>query len=111
MRPMPVVIDALAVAGLLLAAASPAVSQQLGFDTQILPIFRQSCAQCHGASEPQAHLRLDSLEGVIKGGISGPAIIPGNSRAQACCIRESRRRTPTYECRLRAQPFPRNRWR
>ena len=77
---MPVVIQALAVTGLLFAGTRPAASLQPGFDTQILPIFRQSCAPCHGVSAPQARLRLDSLEGVLKGGISGPAIAPGNSR-------------------------------
>ena len=66
---MPVVIQALAVTGLMFAGTRPAASQQPGFDTQILPIFRQSCAPCHGVSAPQARLRLDSLEGVLKGGI------------------------------------------
>ncbi len=81
MRRLHLVSEFLAVTGLLFAGTGPASSQQPGFDTQILPIFRQSCAPCHGASQPQARLRLDSLEGVLKGGISGPAIAPGNSRA------------------------------
>src|SRR5579863_7447012 len=81
MRPMPVVIEALAVTGLLFAGTRPGASQPPGFDSQILPIFHQSCAPCHGAREPQAHLRLDSLDGVLKGGTSGPAIVPGNGRA------------------------------
>jgi hypothetical protein len=109
MRPMPVVLHALAVAGLLLAAARPAASQQPGFDTQILPIFRQSCAPCHGASEPQAHLRLDSLEGVLKGGISGPAIVSGNSRAsllyQRITSADAKVRMPPAGAALPAEPM------
>ena len=72
------IIEALAVTGLLFAGTGP---QQPTFDTQILPVFQQSCARCHGSNEPQAHLRLDSLDGVLKGGISGPAIALGNTRA------------------------------
>jgi uncharacterized protein DUF1553/uncharacterized protein DUF1549/cytochrome c len=78
---MSAVIQTLAVTAQLCAGTRPATSLQPGFDTQILPIFRKSCAPCHGVSEPQAHLRLDSLEGMLKGGIAGPAIAPGNSRA------------------------------
>src|SRR6266851_5155443 len=75
------VIQAMALTGLLYAGTRPAASQPPGFETQIQPIFRQSCASCHGATQPQAHLQLDSLEGVLKGGISGTAIVPGKSRA------------------------------
>jgi len=74
------VIQAMALTGLLYAGTRPA-SQPPGFETQIQPIFRQSCAPCHGAAQPQAHLRLDSLDGVLNGGISGPAIVPADSRA------------------------------
>lgn len=43
------------------------------------PIFEAHCLRCHGASKQKAALRLDSQESVLKGGKSGPAVIPGNS--------------------------------
>lgn len=81
MRKMLVVLKAVAITALLSTGTRPAASQQPRFEAQILPIFRQSCAPCHGASAPEAHLRLDSLEGVLKGGLSGFVIVPGNSRS------------------------------
>ena len=39
----------------------------------------QSCAACHNGSMAQAKLRLDTLEGIVKGGVSGPVIKPGEA--------------------------------
>ena len=80
MRHMLVVMEAVLVTGLLFAGPRPADPKPPAFDSQILPVLRESCAPCHNASRPQAQLRLDSPEGVLKGGVSGPAIVPGNSR-------------------------------
>lgn len=45
----------------------------------IKPLFDQSCVKCHGVQRPKAHLRMDSLEGVLKGGEDGKVVVPGNS--------------------------------
>ena len=45
----------------------------------IKPILDNSCIKCHGAEKPKAKLRLDSLEGALKGGEDGKVIEPGNS--------------------------------
>jgi Planctomycete cytochrome C len=47
--------------------------------TDIKPIFDKSCIKCHDAQKPKAKLRLDSLEGVLKGGEDGKMVVPGNS--------------------------------
>src|ERR1035441_6341718 len=49
------------------------------FDKDIGPILKASCVRCHGAERPKAQLRLDSLEGVLKGAKQGPVLIAGNS--------------------------------
>jgi mono/diheme cytochrome c family protein len=51
----------------------------LSYATDIKPIFEQSCVKCHGAERPKARLRLDDLEGVLKGGKDGKVILSGNS--------------------------------
>jgi mono/diheme cytochrome c family protein len=50
------------------------------YATDIKPIFDASCIHCHTAgNKPRAHLALDTLPGILKGGEDGPAVIPGNS--------------------------------
>jgi mono/diheme cytochrome c family protein len=44
-------------------------------------IFDNSCIKCHGAEKPKGKLRLDSLEGALKGGEDGKVIEPGKSAA------------------------------
>ena len=51
----------------------------LTFATDIKPIFDASCVKCHGEQKPKAKLRLDSLEGVLKGSENGKDIEPGKS--------------------------------
>jgi mono/diheme cytochrome c family protein len=49
------------------------------FATDIKPILDQSCIKCHGADKPKAKLRLDSLEGALKGSEHGKVIAPGKA--------------------------------
>src|SRR5215475_10867540 len=44
-------------------------------------ILQKSCVACHGENLTQGKLRLDSEVAVLRGGVSGPAIIPGKSGA------------------------------
>jgi mono/diheme cytochrome c family protein len=62
-------------------AKIPPASDKTGvtYATDIKPIFDKSCTRCHGADKPKAKLRLDSLEGVLKGGEDGKMVAPGNS--------------------------------
>ena len=49
------------------------------FTSRIEPIFHQRCYVCHGSVQQMNGLRLDSREAALKGGYSGPAIVPGDS--------------------------------
>jgi mono/diheme cytochrome c family protein len=59
----------------------PAASTKTGltFAADIKPIFDTSCVKCHGEQKPKAKLRLDTLEGTLKGSENGKDIEPGNS--------------------------------
>jgi hypothetical protein len=50
------------------------------FETSIRPILAERCYECHGAraEKPKGGLVLGTREGMIKGGDSGPAIVPGD---------------------------------
>jgi hypothetical protein len=56
-----------------------ATKQGVAYATDIKPIFDTSCTKCHGEQKPKGHLRLDSLEGVLKGGEDGKVVVAGNS--------------------------------
>ena len=49
------------------------------YEKDIKPIFEKSCIKCHGAEKPKGKLRLDSLEGALKGGVDGKVVVPGAS--------------------------------
>jgi mono/diheme cytochrome c family protein len=46
------------------------------FTQKVRPVLAQNCYKCH-TDEAKGGLRLDSHEAVLKGGDSGPAIVPG----------------------------------
>src|SRR5262245_11393909 len=46
------------------------------FRTQVKPILEQSCFPCH-TDMAMGGLRIDSREHLLKGGNSGPAVVPG----------------------------------
>jgi len=62
-------------------AKLPPVSTKTGvtYTTDIKPILDKSCARCHGAERPKCRLRLDNLEGILKGSEHGKVIESGNS--------------------------------
>lgn len=60
-------------------APAPATTPGVTYEKDIRPMFEASCFRCHGAQRPKAHLRLDSLEGALKGGEDGKVIVPGSS--------------------------------
>ena len=77
---------ALAVAVPRLIAAQGAADKAVEFQTQIAPVFQQFCVKCHGGDMVLGKLRLDSEAAVLRGGVSGPAIVPGNS-AQSLLVK------------------------
>src|SRR5690554_5910883 len=54
------------------------LSEAKVFDHVILPILDNKCISCHKASRNKGGLRLDQADHIIKGGDSGPALVPGN---------------------------------
>ena len=56
-----------------------AEKKDVTYASDIKPIFDQSCVKCHGEQKPKGKLRLDSLEGTLKGGEDGKVVTPGKS--------------------------------
>lgn len=58
------------------AGTEPAPAELEFFEKQIRPVLAQHCYECHGAKKSQANLRLDVAAGWLRGGDSGPAVVP-----------------------------------
>ena len=65
---------------LLLAAPAAAQSPEEFFETRVRPVLAEHCYSCHGRLV-RGELRMDSRESLLEGGVSGPAIVPGDPDA------------------------------
>src|SRR5271167_198151 len=52
------------------------IAQTATFDTAVKPIFQAKCLACHGVPA-MGKLDLRTPEAVLKGGESGPVVVPG----------------------------------
>ena len=59
---------------------APSPEQLEFFEKQIRPVLVEHCYECH-SERADGGLQLDSREGLLRGGDSGAALIPGNSAA------------------------------
>src|SRR2546426_3808603 len=65
----------------LLNASDPDSTGLEFFEKKIRPIFVEQCYKCHSkdAEKLKGGLLLDTRDGLLKGGDTGPAIVPGDS--------------------------------
>src|SRR5918993_1849013 len=65
-------------------AARTATPQEAAtfFETRIRPLLAANCQACHGETAT-AGLRVDSREGLLRGGETGPAVVPGDPEKSA----------------------------
>lgn len=63
---------------LILAVAAVAAEESPLTFSQIKPILETNCVSCHGAKKAKHNLRLDTVEGVLRGGKElGPGVVAG----------------------------------
>ena len=92
LRVVPASVLALVFAGLAIAAAEPAPD----FEREIQPILAEHCSACHGVdgASRQGGFRLDTRDGALAGGDSGPtAVLPGKG-AESLVIHRIRSTDP-----------------
>ena len=51
------------------------------FEREVRPALAEHCWRCHGPDKQSAGLRLDSREAILRGGESGPEMVPGQAGA------------------------------
>ena len=72
-------LTAILMASLLLMSSHSARADERDdfFEAKIRPVLVGTCFRCHGDAKTSGALRIDSREMLLKGGESGPAIVPG----------------------------------
>jgi len=55
----------------------PKRDKPVEFRTEILPFLKTNCIACHHTKDPEGQLVLESVKAILKGGDSGPAVVPG----------------------------------
>jgi uncharacterized membrane protein/mono/diheme cytochrome c family protein len=57
------------------------LEQQADLQLQVRTILAHSCYDCHGPEKVKGDLRLDHIDLIMKGGESGPVVVPSNANA------------------------------
>ena len=63
-----------------LRAETPNSADGEFFEKEVRPLLVEHCFKCHGNGKAKGGLSLSSREGILKGGDSGPAVIPNDPR-------------------------------
>ncbi len=66
----------------LISAATPgAQPAEVSFSDDVRPALQRRCAVCHQGPNAQRGLRIGTVEDLLRGGESGPAVVPGEPDA------------------------------
>jgi hypothetical protein len=61
------------------AQLPPPADREVDFVKDIQPLFESSCVKCHAKGKDRGGLSIETHEGLLKGGDTGAAIVPGDS--------------------------------
>ncbi len=90
-------------AGLAVARAADPPDSRDFFEKRVRPVFARNCIACHGATR-MGGLDMASREGLLRGGASGPSMVPGNPGQslliQAVTHQHEKIRMPLQQARL-----------
>ena len=59
------------------ATASSIAVHAVDYLVDVKPLLTEHCVGCHGADKAESGLRLDTAAAALKGGMDGPAVVPG----------------------------------
>ncbi len=48
----------------------------VSFELEVAPILKDNCVRCHGETQARSNLRMDTFNGIVKGGRSGVPVTP-----------------------------------
>lgn len=70
-----------------LVSAFTLAAQPVDYARQIHPVFVARCFACHQGAQPQAKLSMATRDALLAGGVSGPALVPGDAQASLLAAR------------------------
>src|ERR671935_1530831 len=59
-------------------AQAPQPEAEAFFELKVRPVLAGTCFRCHGGAKVRGGLRVDTRAALLKGGESGPAVVPGD---------------------------------
>src|SRR5262245_36042686 len=80
------------------AADRPEPAASEFFEKKSRPLLVEQCSSCHSGKKKRGNLLLDGRENLLKGGDTGPAIVPGDPRRSLLI------QAVAYKDRLRMPP-------
>ncbi|MCW1921073.1 hypothetical protein OKA05_00810 [Luteolibacter arcticus] len=69
-----------------LAAGLSSAADKVTYDDQVLPIFQQSCLNCHNPDKAKGGLDLSTFSGAMKGGSGGKIAEPGDAGSKLISV-------------------------
>ena len=69
------------------AVSGQKATAHVDFAREVLPVIKAHCFQCHSGAQQQGGLSLDSRALLLKGGVSGPSMIPGSGSKSPLVVR------------------------
>jgi mono/diheme cytochrome c family protein len=82
-----------------IACAALAQAADQSFEKSVQPLLQARCVVCHGAT-PQGKLDLRTPDAILKGGASGPVIVPGESARSLLIDKVVTRQMPPGKAKL-----------
>ncbi|MBX3438732.1 MAG: hypothetical protein KF861_14655 [Planctomycetaceae bacterium] len=73
-----------------ITAEEVSLDRPVDFRQDVLPIFRAKCLACHSESVKEGELTLETVEGLLHGGDSGPAVVAGKPDESLVYLQASR---------------------
>ncbi len=84
-------------------AADETASREF-FESRVRPVFARNCSACHSAGNKMAGLDMSTRDGLLKGGQSGAAVIPGKPEdsliVRLIAHRDEKRKMPMGQAKL-----------
>lgn len=69
------------------AVVSGWAAEKVDYVQDVVPILRGHCVACHTLQEAEGGLVMESHDALLKGGVSGPAVTPGEANSSRMVLR------------------------